>query len=280
MIVCDEELGWSYWGTALLNHQPNRAAFEKIYADRMIRAKMPPSLLALSPRDFDGSSRHFHRAVIEYTNWTCQMVSDALRAVVLDSATQIFGITPAASNFDQANTSFQIYDPNGWERFSDPGRLFSNWSSPALYLVPGNRHDFGRKKHPCWNRFLDNLNAVRSCIAGNIAPQVAPWISNPSYSGDGPHAHRNPDSMRWLWSEQLRHTHATGVETFLFWNPEDVRTPNAIADNQFASQLFTDLSARPTSRHVLSEIPLDADQVISGNYITTYSEFEKNFPVE
>src|SRR6185437_13693060 len=150
-------------------------------------------------------------AVLAWNRWTGKITTDALRGVLLDTATEIFGTTPDASNFGDVHPAFAIYDVNGWEIPRDTSCL-SKWSSPAIYLVPGNRQNFGRRKHPCWNIFIDNLNSIRSCLGSSKS--VAPWISHPSYAGDRHPAHRSPLSMRWLWTEQLRHVHASGVETF------------------------------------------------------------------
>ena len=114
-IVCDEEGGWNYWQLVqIIGERQSMPLFEKIFADPLTRQNALLDLLAFSPRDFNSASRHYHKEVLAWSLWTGEITGDALRKVILDTATETFGVTPNASNFGDLIMSFQTYDVNGW----------------------------------------------------------------------------------------------------------------------------------------------------------------------
>jgi len=72
----------------------------------------------------------------------------------------------------------------------------------------------------------------------------------------------------------MDHLLAMGIDTFILWNPNSRFNPSAVPTDAFLDQWLADhpVGAGPQLRD-LSEIPLDADAVITNGVVTTYQDF-------
>jgi hypothetical protein len=274
-LVLDMEDGVSVWHFFGKDMPPERRAtlFRPVFERPELRAKLPAELLAFAPEDFASHVGRGREAYLAWDRFSGEITQAALREAVLDPARATFGEQLPVSNYQDTNPARAIRDLNGWPM---GGALTRERSSPELYLWIGNDHR-GRKKDPRWNRLIQCLNVARACLA-TPGQHVEPWVSSPGFTGD----ESPPFRDRWLWEQLVRHLSASGVSTFLFFNP---RPPPADRegsrhweeDMTFAAELFRALPA-PEPRRDLPEIPYDSDVIETGELRTTYAEFIRRYP--
>ena len=264
-IVLDEEAdGIDYWQLFSKPTPPadRVALFKSVWDNPAAYAKLPQAVKAFKPEDFATPTGRGHPAVIAWNQFAADVMHKALRQVCFDPAVEAFGKTIEVSNFVDMETDTALFDPNGWPVANG---LMGNWSSPACYLSnTGNLYQ-NRAKPVIWNNFIDGLNYVRACL--NYSWRVAPWVSYPSYHegniGDKP--------LKALWAELIEHLKASGIRDFLYWNPREGAAPG---DDAFAAAVFTKEIAS-TGGAKFASIPLDADEVRTGQKVTRYADWIK-----
>lgn len=267
-IVLDEEQqGISYW--QLTFHMPEGAqrvaVFKPVWENKAAFAKLPQELQQFTPEDLATYMGRGRAAILAWEAFAGALKRNALRQVVYDPAVAAFGDSVAVSQYDDMAVDFPVYDMNGWPITSR--QICGNWSSPSCYLWNQGQRYRNQPKAVTWNNFIDSLNYVRSCM--NRSARVAPWVSYPSFHEDkGP---LDLPQQRWLWRELIEHLKATGVTTFLYFNPKGYLPDGdeSLAANAFAAA--TGAIAPPP----FEPIPLNADEVRTGTKTTRYAEWEK-----
>ncbi|MGB7160684.1 MAG: hypothetical protein WBD40_21650 [Tepidisphaeraceae bacterium] len=264
-IVLDYEDGVSIWHTiGVIPEGPERLrAATNVLNDPAASARLPEEVRRTTPAalcsPFAGRD-----AYVAWNQWASRELESAIRKSLIDVAAERLGARPRTTNYNDVLPSFPVYDLNGWPLQS---AAVGDESSPSCYITPSGGRYVDRRKDPRWNRFIDNLNAVRSAMANG---PVVPWVAPPTYDGD---ARGVRDGNAWLWEQMIRHLRATGVREFLYWNPP-YRGRNIVREDARAARVFADAGAKPLASRVhLPEILLDADQVVTGEVVTRYEDF-------
>ncbi|HLL87838.1 MAG TPA: hypothetical protein VK324_00895 [Tepidisphaeraceae bacterium] len=270
-VVIDYEDGLSVWHTIAAKDTDATkriAAARAVLEDAAARRQLSDEVRQLRPEDF--ASHAPPQAYAAWNRWAAPQVPAAIRRAVADSADRMSGRPVPVTNYEDVRPSFDVFDVNGWQMI--PAAVGGE-SSPSCYLGPGGNRYRGRAKDPRWNRFIDHLNVVRSCAANG---PVVPWVSPPTYDGDG-----NPADPRgaWLWEQLVRHLHATGVREFLYWNPGHPYRPreSIVPEDRSAAAVFGALPPAASAPAALPPLPLDADEVVTGDVVTRYRDFEASW---
>ncbi|HXE52651.1 MAG TPA: PA14 domain-containing protein [Tepidisphaeraceae bacterium] len=263
-VVLDCEAGIGFFSiTPGMTPSAITSLFQSIYGNAAAYAALPASVTTFSPQDYSQYPKPITYAAINAWNvYAGGFLDNALRQGIVAPAEGAMGHPITISNFGDTAQSFITSDINGW---LTANVTIANVSSPVTYLWDGQKFT-GLTKDWRWNRLIDALNAVRS--AANVGDHaLAPWISDPGYRGDGVPA----TSDYWLWAQMVEQMAATGVTTFLYWN-----TGNPAGD-AFTANLFAQISANPpkVATGPLAPIPYDADQIVTGDLVLTYSDFLK-----
>ena len=274
-IVLDYEDGISLWHTigTIPDGRLRIDAAQRVLSNPAAAARLPEAVRRVTPEAL--ASPHAARAAYEaWNDWAATELKQAIRSSLCDLATRELGYCPPTTNYGDIRPGFPIYDFHGWRL---PDTAVGEQSSPSCYLgTLGNRY-LGWKKDVRWNRFIDNLNAVRSASAKG---PVVPWVSSPLFN-DSPPAPAAKGAAGidgdegWLWEQMVRHMHATGVSEFLYWNPGPPYRSAAVAasEDALAARTFNSLSAAPLRRADWLPIPLDAGDVRTGDVVTRYEQF-------
>jgi hypothetical protein len=278
-IVLDIEENSMIWGifahtpTDTATATPRADAFRRVYDDPAVRAKLPESLRAFEPADFGIHTGRGRDAYIAWNDFAYERGLEAMRQAILLPAREAFGRDIPASNWDSINPARPVRFFNDWPM---RGALTPDISSPESY--PGFvRHAPEREKDVRWNRLIQILNVTRACLA-TPDQRVEPWVASPTFADE----HLPPLPDPWLWEQLMRHFAASGVETYLFWNPRPTRQDFAAAkrwmdEMEMARGVFAALRVAPPQRD-LPEIPFDADVIETGGVRTTYEEFLRRYP--
>ena len=206
-------------------------------------------------------------------------VATAMRRALIEPLTANFGEVPACNYGDYVPLRWPIVDLNGWEKkpagklggslagYSAP--ILYNWESGTMYAKSNWTKDIS------WNTLITNLNNCRTCDVARLTP----WINYPSYGGDSPWR-KCDGARRWLWTEQLKHLIAMGVELVLYWNP----APAADADRVYANAAFDQLLSHqpttvPTSQS-LERIEYDSETIATSAIETRYADFLSHLQAE
>lgn len=266
-IVLDMEMGFSVWHVfkGMDCGQPRIDAMKAIYSDPAAYAKLPESVKVFKPEDYTCHTGTGRQAYIAWNNWASDVEAAATRSVYVATANCAFDKTIAASNYGDGAYGFPMVDINNWPM---PKHMIGNWLSPCLYLWGYGQAFgpiFGRKKSPPWNGFVHCVNLLRSCM--NASAYMIPWISYPSFDEGGS---SKTSVKRWLWVELLKHMRATGVKYVLYWNPW---ASQMLDDEKLASDTFSALAKVPPVRRKLTEVPWDAEEVVTANVTTTYADY-------
>ena len=217
-IILDHESGHGYW------HIGGDAARD-IALDPSLQQYLPDSITSLPAEAWTFGHAQWQDAVNAFTAYANSFRDGALNAAVMDTANAIFGEGISISNYNRYATSFEVFDRNNWTQSNNPTPTFGNASAPGLYLVSDGTR-YRNSDDATWDKVLDNLNTVRSAL--NCHSDVTPWIAAPSTGESGPLE---------LWQQQMRLLRATGVDTFLMWNPNSSwLTDDARADARIAIQ--------------------------------------------
>lgn len=252
---------------------PRVAIFRRVFDDPAVRARLPEELRAFEAGDFAIHTGRGRDAYIAWNRFAATKDRQAIRDAILAPAREAFGRDVPVSNWEDVNTPRRLVDSGDWPL---EGALTPHASSPSTYLWLGHGEPLGEKDRR-WNQFIRAINVVRGCLA-TPDQQVLPWVSYPLYGGD----HLPPLPDPWLWEQLMRHFAASGVETYLFWNPRPTRQDFAAAkrwmdEMEIARGVFTALEVAPPQRD-LPEIPFDADVIETGGVRTTYEEFQRRYP--
>lgn len=274
-LVLDIEDGvgvWHFFGKGMPDEQ-RVALFKPVFDIPELRSRLPEAVLAFNADDFAFHGKRSRDAYLAWNRFAARLTTDALQRVILEPARAAFGEGLPASNYQDVNPNRPVTDRNGWPMGN---ALTPDISSPELYLWIGNDQR-GRNKDPRWNRLIQCLNVARGCLA-TPGQQLEPWVSSPSFTGD----ESPPFEDRWLWEQLVRHLSASGVKTFLFWNPrpplsDREGTGRWRKDMTFAAELFQSLHVVEPRRD-LPEIPYDSDVIETVELRTTYAEFVRRFP--
>lgn len=269
-IVLDYEDGISIWHTigTIPAGERRLAAAKRVLNDPAASARLPEEVRRATPEELS-SPIAGRAAYVAWNEWAAGQLEAALRASLLDVASARLGYTPSTTNYQDVLPSFAVYDRNGWRRTS---AAVTTESSPSLYLGSGQRYA-KLDKDPRWNSFIAHLNTVRSCSANG---PVVPWVSPPYYDLETNWKDGGSASNAWLWEQMIRHVHATGVDTFLYWNPgPPQRTITIGRDDALAAAVFASLDSPPSRPADLVPIPLDSDEIETGSVLTRYEEFLK-----
>jgi hypothetical protein len=103
--------------------------------------------------------------------------------------------------------------------------------------------------------------------------QCMPWISYRSWL-DG--FKRAPNPVQWLWNQHMLHTVATGVNRIIYWNPKDQNVVTPDADDNALGDLIALVAESDRVVRQLPEIPMDADEVTTGDVTTRYADYIGN----
>lgn len=196
------------------------------------------------------------RRVLAWNRIAGQIQRDALMFSVVNPAQYALGSKVRISNYGEVLPGTP--DENGW--ISHSALSLDGIYSPALYLRMGNTLRYPPKplkKHWRWNRMIQHLNVVREAVRDERF--VSPWVSYPGFNGDG------QPSDHSLWPQLIQHTVATGVRELKYWNPFEFHV-----DESLAAELFPTLMVR--RELYLDPIPLDADEIVTGEVRTIYRE--------
>ena len=269
-LIFDHEDLFNYWNWREFGKQRTDAARIQLMRDTLNRlgSQRPDYLRDVTAEGFIGSHPQWRTTVDVWNRFSFDLTYEAMRRAAVDTATDAFGRVIPATNFNGMLPSFTVYDYNGWPLRRDWDG-FSDWSAPACYLAGTGIRYSALKKGQAWGRFVDNMNYVRSCLARS--ERVAPWIAGPTAAAE--ENSRLPKSaQQWLWREQVLHMRWMGVNTLLYWNPFE---PESTGDTALATRTFADAQNIPAERREVYEIALDADEIDSAGYVTTYADFRK-----
>jgi hypothetical protein len=157
------------------------------------------------------------------------------------------------ANYNHVNTigsgMRDVTDKDGWPLVDVPVLV----SSPVLYLWPGQMYR-DRSKPWQWNALVNAANQLMAC---DPSKPILPWISYPSFSGDGVSEPR--DVMLSYWSAMLRLT-AAFCKDGILWNPASVQ--NIPDDDLYVLQSLPTLG-KPASKAsiVRAAVAYDADAI-------------------
>lgn len=266
-VVLDYEGGYTLWHMG----EMRVAKMASILGDRAARSRLPEIVREQKPEAFASSSRA-RAAYIAYNAYAYEQRARALAEMIIAPARAVFGDALRASNYNDARPRFEVYDRNGWPIVT---AACGTDDSPELYLLRGGNRYKNRAKHPRWNRFIDCLNHARAS-AHNA--RLSPWISPPGYQRLG----KAPDADPYLWTAMLLHLLHMGVRDFILWNPKALtgyREDTQQMDAAFAALAET-FGVGEGLRDNLDPIELDADEVTTGAFTTSYEDFLDHVPAE
>lgn len=255
----DWESAWNYWPLA-------DTLIPTIVADDQVRAVWPSILSALTPGKvvLPWGTPECRNFIIEFNKWSMVLAENAMWYVFASSS--LMDVMPVAHNFAWRKSGrFESYDLNGWP--DDTGTTIdqSGTSNVVAYLSIGQRiRDGGWKKSPLWNALIDDINRVRSvATTGSFVVTLR--------------ADSELDKPGALLATEYLIAHAlrTGCTLFDLFNPGP-DAPELIAKRELAiAKIFAKHAAYVSPRPMdLPEIPLDADAIQTGSYVTSYGSWQ------
>jgi hypothetical protein len=194
----------------------------------------------------------------------------AIRRAIWWPMTSVYRKFIPCSNFtDCVPSTGTVLDFNGWAYSPVPkdinGYSVMGVSSPALYLfAQGNYYNqINHFAHDIlWNTFTMNLNNAKACSGSTIVP----WIDYPSYGNQK--AFRNaPNTVKWMWQQQLNHLAGMNLEYCLLWNADGG------ADDQTISISLAEANKLPGNNGPWPLSHMDDDTITTGAVTTKYSDF-------
>lgn len=205
------------------------------------------------------------------------------KVLVLDTARAVWPDRVIRNcNYGEFQFVDPIYDMNGHLFPQDielPGDVSSppvyNWGNGAKFFnrYPGNLQRV--KERLRWESMIDQINMVRSCL--RKSPSIIVWLSNRLWVGDYIEAEEKAGrfvftpgqkaAARWWWDTVVTHLALNGVKECVYWDhmhPEE--SDRGLEVLRHCDNFF--------KRHRnLPQISLDADEIRTGDYVTTFAEF-------
>lgn len=271
-IYCDNEndLSWTL----------PRELLSRIYKNPRCRERFPAPLCDFDYDRLQFMSPEYHRWLIHWGNYAQKIKINALRKVLIESELLPLSLSPTtATNFNALRTSFRVYDYNGWEiEYQD--LIDHRTSCPVCMIGPQGQRYQNRQHSPWWNGFIDALNHARTCAArGPILPVIRecarPRDTTHPPALRTPPAEPHPTAP-WLVDQLIGHLIRTGARTFMFFHAHVTRAD----EYAVAAAMKRHEHAAPAALPTLPEIPLDVDEIVTGDFRTTYSDFLKQRPDE
>jgi hypothetical protein len=282
-IILDQEIGYgpaspsdqALW-QALWDDTDGNAALPKDIREHIIANETPGAEGAFFVTQADRGTPDSHWDMIR--NWVSPMVAKGHYDAMIAPALTVWGdSTISSSDYIHTNNGFKIFDV--WGDIRTRNSRMGTHGSPNLYPFTvggsGTRINNGVKAVP-WRRFCEHMNYLRASIKSGT-PTI-PWIYSPSGQVSLPY-NRNP----WIWRETCLHCRHAGAKGFLFFNTDagaSYASPGNLtyaADMAYAHAVFLECEAITPSDTLLDEITdLDADEVNTGSYRTTYTDYLAN----
>ncbi len=267
LVYCDCETDLTPW---TLGDERLR----EVYRSPAARARMPERL-----REFDVERLKFMSA--EYHEWMIHLVpyAESIRAAALRRAIVDSGLSEPPEwsdrttlvNYHMFRTSFRVYDYNGWE-IETKALVDHRTSCPVLYPGPRGHRYRDRAHHAVWNNLIDCINHCRTATAtSRILPVIREHLRV-----QGQAAGTVDPGARWLMEQLLGHAIRAGADRFMMFH----YLASAADDAAVAEIIERHAEALPVgdARPVLPEIPLDVDEIVTGDLRTGYSEFLEQEP--
>lgn len=272
-LIFDQEEGVGFWNIP----QAQRRAFfaELLDPARPVSNELPESMRGLSVDDFMNYRSSAGRdAYNDYNQFATEFRAKLLRRIFYDAFEREYGVTIPTSNYRDLIAGFPVFYYTGR---TAPVATVAGVSAPVTYLdtrgEDGVRYQ-NMQKDQRWNRLIDKLNAVRSSAQPGL---TTPWIAPPGYGRNGPDTWARTAELeeeKALWNELMQHMLAMGVDTFILWNPGTRFNQNAIAIDDWMDDWLREHPVVSTTQlRSMPAIPLDADQIETNGYVTTYDEY-------
>lgn len=263
-VYCDVEVGLSPW---TLGIQP----IIEVYRSDAARARMPEELRGYDVSKLKSLTPEYAEWVTKFGVYADKIRDEAIRKIVIESGLMSpWGERTTAVNFNSLRTSFPIYDYNGWiyeRRMVIHGRT----SCPVCMPGPhGQRYD-RREHHRYWNSLIDLINHARSAGA---CGEVSPVIREAPRPVEGHIAGTVDPGGRWFLDHLMGHLIRAGAHRFMYFHP----AATAADDRALAEIMDKHAGALPKANPVLPEIRLDEDEIVTGDWRTSYAEFLEQKP--
>jgi len=272
-LILDMEEGAGFWHIPIQDRQ--EFFNELMDPNRSLSPVLPVSMGQVTVDQFM-NYRNFAGTVAlnDYNQFAAQLRASLLKDVFSDAFESAYERYIPISNYADISPSFDL------TRYTARPILegtMAGISAPITYLDfrgEGATRYARTEKDRRWNRFIDALNRCRSASTTGL---VTPWVSAPGYGRNGPDTWARPNELTGeyrIWELMMDHLLAMGIDTFILWNPNSRFNPSAVPTDAFLDQWLADhpVGAGPQLRD-LSEIPLDADAVITNGVVTTYQDF-------
>lgn len=263
LIYCDNEDGLSPWSVGI-------ERLKAVYRSPAALERMPERLRSFDVEHLKLLSREHHDWLLHLGPYIEAIRVEALRKAIYDSGVaNPASNRTAACNFHVMRTSFRVYDLNGWE-IENQALIDGRTSCPVAYPGGSGQRHRGRVHHAVWNSFIDCVNYSRSAAATSA---ILPVIREPLRRA-GQAANTVDPGGRWLMDQLMGHLIRTGASRYMFFHAH----ASAADDIAIAEIMRDHEEALPGARPVLPEIPLDVDEVVTGEWRTTYAEFLSQEP--
>lgn len=263
LVYCDNEDGLSPWNVGIQR-------LKEVYKSPAARERMPQDLRSFDPETLKFPSREYHDWLLKLGPYVEGIRVEALRKAIYDSGVaRPASARTSACNFHVIRTSFRVYDLNGWE-IENRALIDGRTSCPVAYPGGSGQRHRGREHHAVWNSFVDCLNYARS--AGAVS-QIVPVVREALRRRGQPADAVDPGG-RWLLDQLIGHLVRTGASRFMMFHAH----ASAADDVAMAEILQHHDGAAPGVNPSLPAIPLDVDEVVTGDWRTTYSDFLRQDP--
>lgn len=280
LIFCDNENSLTPW-------EFGDQKFKELYRSDAARARMPEVLREFDPSKLTFMSKEYHEWMIHLNRHAQRLKMNALRKALCDSGLLSpwagkpgAGHPPTRScNYNCFQTSFRCFDLNGWEidwPAPEHGLIDGRTGCPVAYPSEKGFRYKDRAHHPIWNCFIDCLNHARSAAA---VTDILPVIRDPIKARGQAKDTVDPGG-RWLSDQLIGHLVRTGASRFMLFHvpcsaADDVALAEIFQKHEAAAIPATPLTGVGPRGAALPEIPMDVDEVVTGDWKTTYSEFLK-----
>jgi len=262
-IYCDNENDLSVWTLG-------DERIKEVYRSEKAKNRFPPAALRHDVSKLKFMTPEYHEWLLHFGSYAQQIKIEGIRKVLIESGLMSpWGERTMATNFYGVRTSFRIYDLNGWE-YEWQTLVDTRTSCPVCMPAPQGQRYAGRVHHRAWNSFIDLINHARS--AGATGP-INPIIREP-FRVQGQAPGTVDPGARWYWDQLMGHLIRTGASTYMMFH----EYATAADDRAIAEIVRGHEAALPAARPVLPEIRLDVDEVVTGDWRTTYSDFLRQEP--
>lgn len=263
LVYCDNEDGLSPWNVGI-------ERLKAVYRSPAALERMPERLRLFDVEKIKFPSPEYHDWLLHLGPYIEAIRVEALRKAIYDSGVaDPASNRTAACNFHVIRTSFRVYDYNGWE-IENRALIDGRTSCPVAYPGGSGQRHRGREHHAVWNSLIDCLNHARS--AGAVS-DIVPVVREALRRKDQPAGTVDPGG-RWLLDQLIGHLVRTGASRFMMFHAH----ASAADDLAMAETLQRHEEAAPATNPTLPEVPLDVDEVVTGDWRTTYSDFLRQSP--